>query len=136
MNPYGYDYFVPNDALYFDETSYLETIKPLNKVENFQNEIDLMVNDEEENENGSFLQKALEKKDILCNQLYDNFKRCTNMIKYKNHQMQQMHQQLFIFYVLFIFAILFIFYQRININSLNTLIYLLKRDNKTLSKST
>lgn len=57
MNAYGYDYYTPNENLYFDETSYLETIKPLDKIENFENEVNNLVNDD-----NSLYKTMLEKK--------------------------------------------------------------------------
>jgi len=122
MNAYGYDYYTPNENLYFDETSYLETIKPLDKIENFENEVNDLVNDD----NSSLYQTMLEKKNKVCNMVYDNFQKCHKAFKYKQFELQQAHSQIFLLYVFLIFSIIFIFYQRMDINNLNQLVYILK----------
>lgn len=50
MNSYGYDYYTPNENLYFDETAYLDAVKPEKKIENFTNDINSLLNDDEESE--------------------------------------------------------------------------------------
>lgn len=55
------------------------------------------------------------------------------MLKQKNYENYQLTNQILLLYVLIIFAILFVFYQRMNINNLNQLIYILKYNN--LNKS-
>jgi hypothetical protein len=126
MNSYGYDYYVPNDALYFDNTPYLETIKPVNKIENFENDIEELLNEESDKSNNSMLNTIIEKKNKFCNMIYDNLQKCNKTLQYKSYELQQIQSQLFLLYLLLIFSIIFIFYQRMNINNLNQLIYILK----------
>jgi uncharacterized protein YdcH (DUF465 family) len=138
MNSYGYDYYVPNDAMYFDETSYIESLKPLNKVENFENEVNDLINDVNQsgaNQQTTTLTNLLEKKNKLCNMIYDNLQKCHKAFKYKSYELQQTQSQLFLLYILLIFSIIFIFYQRININNLNQLIYILKYNKMASSMS-
>jgi hypothetical protein len=123
MNAYGYDYYIPNDNLYFDESSYIETIKPLDKIENFENDIDSLLND---NKDESMLQKLCEKKNAFCNLLQQKYKECMSSLQRKNYELNYYHNHVFLLYILLIFSIIFIFYQRMSINSLNQLIYILK----------
>ncbi len=123
MNAYGYDYYVPNDNLYYDETSYLETIKPLDKIENFENEVDNLIND---NEQTSIMQNIIDKKNKLCNVLYNNFKKCQNHMKYKHYELQQAHSHIFFLYILLIFSIVCIFYQKMSIDNLTKIIEIIK----------
>ena len=51
------------------------------------------------------------------------------MLKQKNYENYQLTNQILLLYVLIIFAVLFIFYQRMSINNLNQLIYILKYNN-------
>lgn len=129
MNAYGYDYYTPNENLYFDETSYLETIKPLDKIENFENEVNNLV--EEDN---SLYKAMLNKKNKVCNMIYDNFQKCHNAFKYKQFELQQANSQIFLLYIFLIFSIIFIFYQRMDINNLNQLIYILKMKTSLVEK--
>ena len=58
MNSFGYDYYTPNESLYFDESTYAEQIKPLDKIENFSNEIDSILENDYTKEQ-DILQKLL-----------------------------------------------------------------------------
>jgi hypothetical protein len=119
MNAYGYDYYTPNDSLYFDESSYIETIKPLDKIENFENDIDRLLNDDKDE---SLLQKLCEKKNAFCNLLQQKYKECVSNIQQKNNELLNLNSHMFLMYFLLVFSIIFIFYQRININNLNQMI--------------
>lgn len=131
MNSYGYDYFTPNDSLYFDETAYYDAIKPVKKAENFSNDIDTLLNDDEEipSQKYTTLEYLYKKKSDICNIIYDNFKKCQLRLKQKNYENYQLTNQILLLYVLIIFAVLFVFYQRMSINNLNQLIYILKYNN-------
>ena len=52
-------------------------------------------------------------------------------IQQKNFELNYSNNHTLLLYVLLIFAIVFIFYQRLNINSLNQLIYIMKWNMKT-----
>jgi hypothetical protein len=121
MNDYGYDYYIPNDSLYFDEQSYIDTIKPLDKIENFENDINKLLDDD-----NSLIKKMYEQKNQFCENLKTNYKQCINLLQQKNYELSSNNNNLTLLYILLIFAIIFIFYQRISINSLNQLIYILK----------
>lgn len=131
MNSYGYDYYVSNDNMLFDETAYLETLKPLNKIENFENDVDTLLNDQSIH-NQDILKKELNKKTNICNMIYENFQKCRSALNIKNYEFQQISNQLFLVYILLIFSIIFIFYQRISINNLNQIIYILKFNKKNM----
>jgi hypothetical protein len=132
MNSYGYDYYVPNDALYFDDSTYLESLKPLNKIENFENDVEELINEESINDtSNNMLTNIIEKKNKICNMIYDNLQKCHKSLKYKSYELHQIQSQIFLLYILLIFSIIFIFYQRMNINNLNQLIYILKYNKMT-----
>lgn len=129
MNPYGYDYYVPNDTLYFDNTTYIDTLKPLNKVENFENDVNDLLNDPAF-QNTDVVKKQLDKKTQICNIIYENFQKCKSALNIKNYEYKQLSNQIFLLYILLIFSILFIFYQRMSINNLYQMIYILKYNQK------
>ena len=133
MNSYGYDYYVPNDALYFDDTTYLESLKPLNKIENFDNDIEELLNDDSDNKSNNMLNTIIEKKNKMCNMIYENLQKCQQTLKYKSYELNQIQSQIFLVYILLVFSIIFIFYQRMNINNLNQLIYILKYNKSNIS---
>lgn len=130
MNGYGYDYYIPNDALYFDEQSYIDTIKPLDKIENFENDVDKLLN----NDDNSLIKKLCSQKNQFCENLKKKYEQCVNILQQKNYELSTTNNQLTLLYILLIFAIIFIFYQRININSLNQLIYIMKWNVKNNNK--
>ena len=137
MNSYGYDYYISNDNSYTDETPYLDTLKPLNQIENFENDVESLLNDPnlQNNEaliNNEALKKNLDKKTNICNIIYDNFQKCKSALQIKNYEFQQMSNQIFLLYILLIFAVMFIFYQKININNLYQMIYILKYNKKNI----
>lgn len=127
MNSYGYDIYVPNEEIYLDDTSYLETISPLNKIDNFENKVNELLNEEKEgsSDKTSTLEKIINKKNILCQQLYENVVNCKNVVNYKSHKLEQSQNQIFFLYILLFFSTILIFYQKLNINNLNNFIMLL-----------
>ena len=50
FNDYGYDYFQSDDTLSYDETFYTEMAKPTLVKENFDNEIDEILEEIEPND--------------------------------------------------------------------------------------
>lgn len=82
MNSFGYDYYTPNEHLYFDELSYTEQIKPLDKIENFSNDIDSLF-DTDTNKEKDILQKICDQKDQYCNILKQKYKECLMHIQKK-----------------------------------------------------
>lgn len=137
MNSFGYDYFIPNESLYFDESLYNEHIKPLDKIENFSNDIDIIL-DNDLNKEKDYLQRLCDQKDKYCSFLNKKYKECLSHIQQKNNELNYYNNHILFLYILLIFAIIFIFYQRININSLNQLIYIIKWNikNNILEKKT
>lgn len=129
MNAYGYDYYTPNDSLYFDEQSYIDTIKPLDKIENFENDFDKLLDDD-----NSLIKKMYEQKNQFCENLKKKYEHCVNLLQQKNYELSSNNNNITLLYILLIFAIIFIFYQRISINSLNQLLYILKWNMKNNNK--
>ncbi len=129
MYGYGYDYYTPNDALYFDEQSYIDTIKPLDKIENFENDLDKLLE-----EDSSIINKICEQKNQFCEKLKLKYEQCVNLLQQKNNELMTNNNHITLLYILLIFAIIFIFYQRISINSLNQLIYIMKWNMKSNNK--
>lgn len=130
MNTYGYDYYTPNDALYFDELAYVDTIKPLDKIENFENDVNELLN----NNSNTMVQNICKQKDEFCKRLKYKYAQCINTLKEKNYELSNINNHVAFLYILLIFSIIFIFYQRMNINSLNQLIYILKWNMKNNQK--
>ncbi len=122
---YGYDFYQPNDSLYFDEYSYLDSIRPLNKIENFENDPDLekLLNDDT-----SALEKICKKKDEFCQMLKRKYNECAFLLNKKNSELASANGQIVFLYILLIVAIFFILSQRSNINNLQQMIYFLKWD--------
>lgn len=122
MNSYGYDFYINNNDSYYDNSSYIETLKPLDKIESFENDIDELM--------GLDDKKTFQKITDVKNQLYDSFqkkyKQCVFAIQKKNYEINHYQNHVFLLYVMLLFAIIFIFYQRLAINGLNQLIYILK----------
>jgi|LauGreDrversion4_2_1035121.scaffolds.fasta_scaffold01053_7 hypothetical protein len=121
MNNFGYDFYTPNDTYYFDELSYSEQIKPLDKIEHFTNEVNDKINNPTDEEM-STLQKLYTQKEYFCNVLQQKYKECVSNIQQKNNELLNLNSHMFLMYFLLVFSIIFIFYQRININNLNQMI--------------
>lgn len=131
MNSFGYDYYSYNDTSYFDEVDYTEQYKSLDKIENFNNNLDTFLNndndDDNDNENSTnILQTLCDQKDKYCKILKHKYENCAKIIQNKNIELSNYSAQTFLLYILLIFAIIFIFYQRLNINNLNQLVYILR----------
>ena len=130
---YGYDSFNFEDES-FDESFYLESMKPLNNVENFDNLIDDLVKNRpvESTESNLFL------KDKYIGTLNTNKYLSSSCDKYKkiiNHKYDEnfyLKNQLYIFYVLLFISILVIISQKISCNNLKQIIYILKLNSKSL----
>lgn len=120
---YGYDFYVPNNDQYINNMNYIETMKPLDTIENFENDVNNLLQDNDEK---SILQKIYTKKENLCNTLQNKFNMCMQQLKHKHMELNYYHNHVFFLYIILLFSILFIFYQRININNLHQLIYILK----------
>lgn len=122
MNSFGYDYYTYNDYYNYDDNPYAEQIKPMDKIENFSNEIDSMLNTNDQ----SALQKAYSQTDYYCKALQQKYKDCVMALRQKTYEMQSNDNTIFLLYILLIFSIVFIFYQRMTISNLQQLIYILK----------
>lgn len=125
MNSYGYDYYIPNDSLEFDDSYYLETVKPYNKIENFDNDIEYLLSNEDE-KNISVYKSLLEKKNDLCNVIYNRYNKCKQLVQKQFEENKMLNNQIYMFYIFLFIAIMVIIFQRININNLQQIIYLLK----------
>ena len=122
MNSYGYDFYINNDETYYDNTPYIDTLKPLDKIESFENDIDELLGIDDKN----VVQKIANVKNQLCDTFQKKYKQCVYAMQKKNYELNYCQNHIFLLYVMLLFAIIFIFYQRIAINGLNQLIYILK----------
>lgn len=130
MNSYGYDYYVPNDSMDINDSFYLETIKPYNKIENFDNDIDDMIN----TNNDSQYNSIIEKKDKVCNQLYNSYNKCKYIINRQFNEIKSLNNQLYFFYIFLFVSIVVILFQRGNINNLQHMIYMLHYNQPIIQK--
>ena len=131
---YGYDSFSFDDNT-FDESYYLETLKPITKVENFDNIIDGIMN----SANDANI-KASNENNINIDNLKDRYINNLNTTKYlsstcnkykkiikdKFDENYYLKNQLHIFYFLLFISILVIISQKISCNNLHQIIYILK----------
>lgn len=134
---YGYDTFqFTNDT--FDELFYLESIKPLTKIENFDNIIDNVIQNNK-NIEGSI--DNTESNLFLKNKYIDSLNENKNLsmacdkykkiINYKYDENHYLKNQLYIFYILIFISILVIVSQKISSNNLKQIIYILKLNSKS-----
>lgn len=131
---YGYDAFNFEDD-FFDESFYLESMKPLTNVENFDNVINDLVHDNTQTTN-------TESNIFLKNKYIDSLNEgrylslsCNKYKKIIDHKYEEnyyLKNQLHIFYILLFISILVIISQKINCNNLKQLIYILKLNSKSL----
>jgi hypothetical protein len=130
---YGYDSFKFEDDS-FDESFYLESVKPLTNVENFDNLVDDLIQNNsssESTESNIFLKNKYI--DTLNSTKYlsatcDKYKK---IISFKYDENYYLKNQLFIFYILIFISIMVIVSQKISCNNLKQLIYILKINNKS-----
>ncbi len=131
---YGYDSFRFEDDS-FDESFYLESIKPLTNVENFDNMIDALVQDKsytENTESNIFLKNKYIETLNSTKYLSSSCDKYKKIIKYKYDENYYLKNQLYIFYVLLFISILVIMSQKITCNNLKQIIYILKLNSKSL----
>lgn len=130
---YGYDSFNFEDNS-FDESFYLESIKPLTNVENFDNLVDDLIQNNtctDSTESNIFLKNKYI--DTLNSTKYlsatcDKYKKIISLKYDENYYLKN---QLFIFYILIFISIMVIISQKISCNNLKQLIYILKINNKS-----
>jgi hypothetical protein len=131
---YGYDSFKFVDDS-FDESFYLESVRPLTNIENFDNVVDDLIQNKEfteSTESNMFLKnKYIE---TLNSTKYlsatcDKYKKIINLKYDENYYLKN---QLYIFYILLFVSILVIASQKISCNNLKQIIYILKLNSKSI----
>jgi hypothetical protein len=131
---YGYDSFKFVDDS-FDESFYLESVRPLTNIENFDNVVDDLIQNKEfteSTESNMFLKnKYIE---TLNSTKYlsatcDKYKKIINLKYDENYYLKN---QLYIFYILLFVSILVIASQKISCNNLKQIIYILKLNSKNI----
>jgi len=143
MNDYGYDYYTSNDSIGFDESYYTEMTKPLFKKESFDNMIDSIIDfnihDVQLNAKKSETEKnnMNSENDDLKNRLLNTSNHFTqtcgkykHLLKQKYHETMQLNNQLTMFYLLLFISILLIIYQKMSINNLKQLVYIMRINTK------
>ena len=131
---YGYDSFKFEDDS-FDESFYLESVKPLTNIENFDNVVDdLMQNKEftESTESNMFLKKKYIETLNSTKYLSSTCDKYKKIINFKYDENYYLKNQLYIFYILLFVSILVIASQKISCNNLKQIIYILKLNSKSI----
>jgi len=131
---YGYDSFTFGDNS-FDESFYLESIKPLTNIENFDNLVDDLVQNNtysEGTESNMFLKRKYIDSLNSTKYLSSSCDKYKKIIKYKYDENIYLNNQLYIFYVLLFVSILVIMSQKISCNNLKQIIYILKLNSKSI----
>lgn len=131
---YGYDYFtIPND-LNYNESFYTETIKPLKQKENFDNEINnILLDDEDDLENPKknymnrlYLNKILSDKQSLFDNISNKCQYYKKLSYHKYKEAADLKNQMFVFYILLFISIIIIIYQKMSINNMKNILYILE----------
>lgn len=131
---YGYDSFRFEDDS-FDEAFYLESVKPLTNVENFDNVIDDLVQNKsytENTESNIFLKNKYIESLNSTKYLGASCDKYKKIINHKYNENYYLTNQLYVFYVLLFISILVIISQKISCNNLKQIIYILKLNSKSL----
>lgn len=131
---YGYDSFKFEDDS-FDESFYLESVKPLNNVENFDNLVNGLIQDNsctDSTESNIFLKNKYLDTLNATKYLSTTCDKYKNIISYKYDENYYLKNQLFIFYILIFISILVIVSQKISCNNLKQIIYILKLNSKSI----
>lgn len=129
FNDYGYDYYQPLELQEYDESFYTEMMGPLKSKENFDNEIDDILEEIEPNDynNKKYnLQHYLLKRNEIYNKVSNQCNHYKLLLKHKYKELYEKNNQLFMFYILLFISIIIIIYQKISIQNMSNLIYILK----------
>lgn len=130
---YGYDYFTIPEALNYDESFYTETIKPLKKKENFDNEINNILFDDDELENPKrnymnklYLNKIFNDKQNLLENISNKCEYYKKLAYHKYRETVELKNQIFVFYILLFISIIIIIYQKMSLNNMKNILYILE----------
>jgi hypothetical protein len=118
---FGYDYYLTPE---YDESYYIETIKPMQNKEKFNNLVDNIINNDEEDI--TVLQNKCNQKESMCNTLVHHCNKYKQIIYGKSMELKNVNMQLFLFYILLFVAVFIILYQRVNVANMKQLIYILE----------
>jgi hypothetical protein len=135
FNEYGYDYFNGSDLIDYDESFYTEMMKPMKTKENFENEIDEILEEIEPQQynKSNYMQQYINKKNVILNNLNNQCKYYKHALRQKYNEVLEKNNQLFMFYIIIFISILIIVYQKISMQTMTSklenmknLIYVLK----------
>jgi hypothetical protein len=130
---YGYDYFTIPSDLNYDESFYTETIKPLKQKENFDNEINNILLDDDELDptkrnymNKFYLNKILSDKQSLLENISNKCEYYKKLSYHKYKEAADLKNQMFVFYILLFISIIIIIYQKMSLNNMKNILYILE----------
>jgi hypothetical protein len=135
---YGYDYFQPPPPIEFDESFYKEMVYPIKRKEAFNNDLENILEeiDEDLNNNSSnqlnYYNKLLNQKNSMYNNISNQCLYYKQLINHKYRELYKKNNQIFIFYILLFIAIIVIIYQRMSIENMSNLLYMLRMSNKDI----
>lgn len=137
---YGYDYFQPPPPIEFDETFYKEMVYPIKRKEAFNNDLENILDEIDDDLNNTqnqsnyynkmYFNKMLNQKNTLCNNLSSQCSYYKQLLNHKYQELYKKNNQIFIFYILLFIAILVIIYQRMSIENMSNLLYMLRMSSK------
>lgn len=137
---YGYDYFQPPPPIEFDETFYKEMVYPIKRKEAFNNDLENILDEIDDDLNNTqnqsnyynkmYFNKMLNQKNTLCNNLSSQCSYYKQLLNHKYQELYKKNNQIFIFYILLFIAILVIIYQRMSIENMSNLLYMLRISSK------
>lgn len=146
LNEFGYDYFQYADSLNYDDEFYTEMMKPVNRKENFNNEIndildEINCNEMNNSNNNDSMQRYMYKQRSTMNQLNNNCEYYKFLLRKKYKEVIEKNNQIFIFYILLFISIIIIIYQKISLmniasglENINRLLYLMSNSQKNDGK--
>lgn len=131
---YGYDSFKFEDDS-FDESFYLESVRPLTNIENFDNVVDDLIQNRElteSTESNMFLKNKYIETLNSTKYLSATCDKYKKIINFKYDENYYLKNQLYIFYILLFVSILVIASQKISCNNLKQIIYILKLNSNSI----
>jgi hypothetical protein len=117
MANYGYDSFVIEDN-YYNDSFYNDMVASINPIEKEQK------NNESKSSFSNF------QSGCQCYSLKKQLNNCKQMFFAKANEITEIKNQTFTLYILLIISVFIIITQRMSLNSLNNLIYIMKLNNQ------
>ena len=133
---YCYDYFQLPPPIEFDDSFYKEMVYPIKKKEVFNNELEDILEEIDDdlnksssqtnNYNKQYYNQILNKKNSMYNNLSNQCIYYKQLLNHKYQEIYKKNNEIFIFYILLFIAIIVIIYQRMSIENMSNLLYILK----------